>query len=168
MKPYRFPIVFSLILALALAAAASAISRAAPAVGGGRSVISLWGGARDSIVLLSDGTVWDWGMNQNGKLGDNTVSVFPPETPWENGSNDRHLPLQVHGPGNVGHLNSVQAIMGGESHNFALRSDHTVWAWGWNRRRSSCSRWSGSWNRYQVNTKDSQDCACPAGNIDMV
>ena len=71
-------------------------------------------------------------MNSNGKLGDNTISTFPPATPWENGSNDRHTPLQVHGPGNVGYLNSVKAIMGGETHNFALLSNGTVWAWGWN------------------------------------
>jgi alpha-tubulin suppressor-like RCC1 family protein len=40
--------------------------------------------------------------------------------------------VRVHGPGNIGFLGSVTAIMGGEHHNFALKSDGTVWAWGGN------------------------------------
>src|SRR5438105_3606989 len=62
-------------------------------------VISVWGGARDSIALKSDGTVWTWGLNNCdpipftvgpcGKLGDGT-------------SVERHVPTQVHGPGNAG------------------------------------------------------------------
>ena len=50
--------------------------------------------------------------------------------PAKNGTNDRHTPIQVHGPDNLGFLNSITAIMGGESYNFALKSDGTVWAWG--------------------------------------
>jgi len=83
------------------------------------SVVSIWGGARHGIALKSDGTVWDWGTNLNGKLGDGTLT-------------ERHIPIQVHGPGDVGYLNSITAIMGGEIHNFALKSDGTVWSWGWN------------------------------------
>ncbi len=90
------------------------------------SVTSLWGGARDSIALKSDGTVWTWGINNCvlgygpcGKLGDGTTA-------------ERHVPTQVHGPGNVGYLGSITAIMGGEHDNYALKSDGTVWAWGGN------------------------------------
>ena len=92
-------------------------------------VISVWGGARDSIALESDGSVWTWGLNSCdpnhfttgpcGKLGDGT-------------STERHVPVQVHGPGNVGYLSSVTAIMGGEHDNYALKSDGTVWSWGAN------------------------------------
>src|SRR5258708_25111994 len=71
-------------------------------------VISVWGGARDSIALMSDGTVWTWGLNACdpnnfttgtcGKLGAGTTT-------------ERHVPVQVHGPGNVGYLTNVTAIM---------------------------------------------------------
>jgi alpha-tubulin suppressor-like RCC1 family protein len=87
----------------------------------GADVISIWGGARGTIILKSDGTVWTWGANFNGKLGIGET-------------NDLHIPVpvEVHGPGNVSYLNSIQAVMGCEFHNVALRNDGTVWCWGQN------------------------------------
>jgi len=82
-------------------------------------VVSIWGGARHGIALKSDGAVWAWGINLHGMLGDGTLT-------------ERHVPVQVHGPSDVGYLSTITAIMGGEQHNFALKSDGTVWAWGWN------------------------------------
>ncbi|MDB6067941.1 MAG: rcc, partial [Pedosphaera sp.] len=90
----------------------------------GAEVVSIWGGARETVVLKSDGTVWDWGANDYGHLGDGSISTAT------NRANDIHVPLEVHGPGNAGFLNSIVAIMGGEEHNVALKSDGTVWAWG--------------------------------------
>src|SRR5579859_1910100 len=86
-----------------------------------------WGGGRHTMALLSDGSVWTWGSDVSGKLGDGQVSLSYSVT-----NNDSFVPLRVHGPGNVGYLNSIMAISAGESHNLALRSDGTVWAWGWN------------------------------------
>ena len=133
--PNRLLVPAVLVLALsaafaALAAQAAPPSPAAPA--NAPTVVAVWGGARHCIVLLSDGTVWDWGMNWFGKLGDNTFSVFPPGPDYFPGSNDRHTPIQVHGPGDVGYLTHIIAIMGGESDNLALKDDGTVWAWGGN------------------------------------
>ena len=68
------------------------------------------GGVKYSLALHEDGTVWAWGNNENGNLGDGT---------YEN----RPTPKQVQG------LNGVAAIAA--YHNsFALRKDGTVWAWG--------------------------------------
>jgi alpha-tubulin suppressor-like RCC1 family protein len=89
----------------------------------GADVVSIWGGARGTTVLKSDGTVWTWGANFNGKLG---VGIDPNTLPRA------LVPGEVHGPGNVGYLNSITTIMGGEFHNLALKSDGTVWAWGGN------------------------------------
>jgi alpha-tubulin suppressor-like RCC1 family protein len=92
----------------------------APAIQGA-DMVSVWGGARGTIVLKSDGTVWTWGSNGSGKLGigeTNTVRM--------------DLPVEVHGAGNSSFLNSVKAVMGCEMHNVALKSDGTVWTWGMN------------------------------------
>jgi alpha-tubulin suppressor-like RCC1 family protein len=84
-------------------------------------VVSIWGGARGTVVRKSDGTVWTWGANFSGKLGvglDSTNLVR------------QLVPTEVHGPGDAGFFNSIMAIMGGEVHNVALKSDGTVWTWG--------------------------------------
>jgi alpha-tubulin suppressor-like RCC1 family protein len=89
----------------------------------GADIVSVWGGARGTVVLKSDGTVWTWGANFNGKLGigqaqSNYVRAL--------------VPMEVHDFWNTGYLHSISAVMGGEIHNVALKSDGTVWSWGWN------------------------------------
>ena len=84
-------------------------------------VVSVWGGARGTIILKSDGTVWTWGANFDGKLGIGETNDVRALTP-----------VEVHDAANVSYFNSVKAIMGGEIHNVALKSDGTVWCWGWN------------------------------------
>jgi alpha-tubulin suppressor-like RCC1 family protein len=84
-------------------------------------VVSIWGGARSTVVKKSDGTVWTWGANFSGKLGIGVSSTNLARMV---------VPTEVHGPLDVGFLNSITAIMGGEVHNVALKSDGTVWAWG--------------------------------------
>jgi alpha-tubulin suppressor-like RCC1 family protein len=81
--------------------------------------VSVWGGARAAILLKADGSVLTWGMNSNGQLGNGTTTDSP-------------LPVQVLGTNAAGNLTGVTAIMGGEEHNVALKSDGTVWAWGMN------------------------------------
>ena len=81
--------------------------------------VSVWGGARMAIALKADGSVWTWGMNNHGQLGDGTTADSP-------------VPVHVLGPKGVGYLTGVTAVMGGEQHNFALKSDGTVWSWGMN------------------------------------
>ncbi len=66
-----------------------------------------------SIALLSNGTVWTWGDNTWGQLGNGTALPS-----W--------VPIQVPG------LNNITAIASGHRHNLALRSDGTVWGWGEN------------------------------------
>lgn len=79
------------------------------------------------MALLADGSVWTWGSDVSGKLGDNQSC-----SNYNDNTHDSYLPLKVHGPGNVGYLSSIIAISAGEGHNTALKSDGTVWTWGWN------------------------------------
>jgi alpha-tubulin suppressor-like RCC1 family protein len=87
------------------------------------AVDSIWGGARGTVVKKSDGTVWTWGANFGGKLGVGASSTNLPRI---------IVPTEVHDQSDAGFFNSVTAIMGGEVHNVALKSDGTVWAWGAN------------------------------------
>jgi alpha-tubulin suppressor-like RCC1 family protein len=125
-------IAFCLVLDIAISANAasdnsSSINQNVGSPSSSPSVISIWGGARESIALKSDGTVWDWGINNCGLLGTGSCGKLGDGTIIE-----RHIPTQVHGPGNIGYLNSITAIMGGEHTNYALKSDGTLWAWGGN------------------------------------
>jgi hypothetical protein len=73
--------------------------------------VALSAGGSHSLGLRSDGTVWAWGYNGYGQLGNGTTTNTP-------------VPAQVSG------LSGVVAIAAGANHSLALRSDGTVWAWG--------------------------------------
>ncbi len=70
-------------------------------------------GAYHSLALASDGTVWAWGDNQYGELGNGSMV-------------NSNVPVQVSG------LSGIVAISAGFYHSLALKSDGTVFAWGYN------------------------------------
>jgi alpha-tubulin suppressor-like RCC1 family protein len=74
-------------------------------------VIAITAGYYHSLALKSDGTVWTWGKNSNGQLGDGTTTNIL-------------VPKQV--------LSGVIAIAAGAFYSLALKSDGTVWGWGYN------------------------------------
>jgi alpha-tubulin suppressor-like RCC1 family protein len=77
------------------------------------NVTGIAAGGGFSLALKPDGTVWAWGLNAIGQLGDGTTT-----TP-------RRTPVQVVG------LTGVTAIAAG-GFSLALKADGTVWAWGAN------------------------------------
>lgn len=81
-------------------------------VSGLSGVTAISAGGGHSLALKPDGTVWAWGENGSGQLGNGTNRGS-----WT-------LPAQVSG------LTGVTAISAGGSHSFALKTDGTVWAWG--------------------------------------
>ena len=81
------------------------------------NVIAIDAGAQHSAAIRSDGTMWMWGRNAEGQLGDGT------------GGDSfilRTIPVQVQG------LYNVTAMALGGLTTIALRSDGTVWSWGCN------------------------------------
>jgi alpha-tubulin suppressor-like RCC1 family protein len=83
-----------------------------------RHLKAIAAGSHHSLALMKDGTVWAWGYNGYGQLGDGTKT-------------DRHRPVQVPDFGGVTAI--AAGRLQGISHNsFALREDGTVWAWGYN------------------------------------
>lgn len=71
-------------------------------------------GAFHLLALKQDGTVWGWGANNAGQLGIGSQTGA------------QLTPVQVVG------LADVVAIAGGENHSLAVKSDGSVWGWGYN------------------------------------
>ena len=69
------------------------------------------GGAAESFLIDDNGTLWAWGDNQWGQLGDGTTE-------------DRATPVRV--------LEGVRSVSAGECHTYAVLEDDTLWAWGRN------------------------------------
>jgi len=70
-----------------------------------------------ALALKSDGTVWAWGLNTNGQLGNGTTMTS-------------NLPVQVQGLTQIVAIDAAGAA--GNQHSLALRSDGAVFAWGSN------------------------------------
>ena len=84
---------------------------AAGGVGSLTGVSSVSGGRLHTCALLSAGTVYCWGDNDNGELGDGTTT-------------SRSLPVQV------GTIPNATAVSAGEYHSCALLTDGTAQCWG--------------------------------------
>lgn len=83
-------------------------------VSGLSHVVAMAAGCSHVVALKSDGTVWAWGNNYFGQLGNGTTI-------------QRSTPTQVMG------VSDIIAVATGENHSMALRRDGTVWVWGNNR-----------------------------------
>lgn len=66
-----------------------------------------------ALGVRANGTLWSWGINSNGQLGDNSTTL-------------RRAPVQV------GSATNWRQVSAGMSHAAATRTDGTLWAWGTN------------------------------------
>ncbi|MCK5160289.1 MAG: pre-peptidase C-terminal domain-containing protein, partial [Candidatus Aureabacteria bacterium] len=78
-------------------------------------IISIETGHHYGLALKSDKTVWSWGWNPYGNLG---LGADAPEY--------QPVPAQILG------LEDIISIESGAYQGFAVKSDGTVWAWGYN------------------------------------
>lgn len=81
-------------------------------VSGLTNIVRVAAGFNNSFAMKDDGTVWSWGGNYNGQLGDGT-------------STQRTSPVQVTGLTDVAQLT-------GKNHTLALKNDGSLWVWGSN------------------------------------
>lgn len=86
------------------------------AVSGLPCVTAVSTGILHAVAVKCDGTVWTWGVNQYGQLGDGTTT------------HRLTTPVQVLG------LNDVISVTAGQNHTVAVKRDGTVWTWGANLR----------------------------------
>jgi alpha-tubulin suppressor-like RCC1 family protein len=70
-------------------------------------------GAGFSLAIKADGSLWAWGRNDYGQLGDGTTS-------------DRSTPVRV------GADKDWMLVAGGLNHSLAIKADGSLWAWGRN------------------------------------
>lgn len=64
-----------------------------------------------TLLLRDDGSLWAWGENQYGQLGDGTTT-------------DRSQPVEIQA------ITGIKSVAAGRNHSIALKEDGTVWAWG--------------------------------------
>jgi hypothetical protein len=83
---------------------------ASVATGSNPEMQRLAAGYLHGLALKPDGSLWAWGDNRHGQLGDGTTA--------------RSTPVQV--------LTGVAAVSAGTWHTLALKTDGSLWAWGWN------------------------------------
>lgn len=77
------------------------------------NVVTVAAGGDTGYALRSDGTMWSWGSNDPGMLGNGTTMALS------------RVPVRVAG------LTDVTAIGAGNQHGYAVLSDGTVRSWGW-------------------------------------
>ncbi len=79
----------------------------------GITIIAIASRAGHSLALDTDGFVWAWGLNGQGRLGDGTTT-------------NRSEPVRVSMPEDV----RAMAIAAGSNHSLAIDTDGVAWAWG--------------------------------------
>ncbi len=90
------------------------ISKSIPVrIGTGSGWNDVAAGGAHTVALKADGSLWAWGSNEYGQLGDGP-------------SQNRSIPVRI------GMGTDWKAISAGDSHTAALKTDGSLWAWGEN------------------------------------
>ncbi len=77
------------------------------------AIASSSSGGGHALAIKTDGTLWAWGVNGSGQIGDSTTTSYS-------------SPVQI------GTLTTWAGISAGASFSLAVKTDGTLWAWGSN------------------------------------
>jgi hypothetical protein len=80
-------------------------------IGSGRDWAFIAAGSDHSLAIKADGSLWAWGNNSKGQLGDGTTT-------------DRYSPRRI------GADSDWEAVAAGFAHSLAIKTDGSLWAWG--------------------------------------
>lgn len=70
-------------------------------------------GGTSSYAIKNNGTLWSWGHNNYGQLGDGTLI-------------NKNIPTQI------GSASTWSSVIGGLAHTIALKTNGSIWTWGLN------------------------------------
>ena len=92
------------------------VSKSSPVqtIAGGTNWKQVACGYSHTNVIKTDGTLWTWGYNTNGQLGDNTIV-------------SKSSPVQTIAGGT-----NWKQVSAGFVHTAAIKTDGTLWLWGYN------------------------------------
>jgi len=76
-------------------------------------VLAVSTGMDHTMVIRTDGSLWTWGQNRYGQLGDGTTT-----------RTERESPVRI--------MEDVVAVSAGRHYSMAIQSDGSLWAWGVN------------------------------------
>ena len=81
-------------------------------------------GISHSLAIKSDGSLWGWGNNNYGQLGDGTAVEYNPRLSGEPEQNNRLKPVRI--------MSDVVSVAAGGDHSLAIKTDKSLWSWGSN------------------------------------
>ena len=84
---------------------------------GGNTWKSVFSGGYHTIAIKTDGTLWTWGKNDIGQLGTNVSGNFV----------QTNVPVTTFAGGN-----NWKSASGGLNHTAAIKTDGSLWVWGYN------------------------------------
>ena len=90
------------------------ISSPVSVVGGFTDWCNISAGTNFSLAIRTNGTIWGWGLQTEGQLGDGTAA-------------NKSSPVSV-----VGGFTDWCQVSAGNNHSAAVRTNGTLWAWGCN------------------------------------
>jgi alpha-tubulin suppressor-like RCC1 family protein len=82
-------------------------------IGNENNWVAVSAGSLHTMAIKSDGTLWAWGDNSHGQLGDSGIATSFQTTPEQIGT-DTHWAF----------------VSAGDLHNIAIKTDGTIWVWG--------------------------------------